>query len=108
MTQRSGCLHADCSTLIVSPSELEAMIESCEGLIESAEEQLREVLTTLKLQQKDLDNTLLLVEAISIFANIGAALGNGSLRHAPTNKGRLRSPAARRPCIGYSDSCLVS
>src|ERR1700722_2792159 len=28
MTQRSGCLHADCITLMVSPDELDAMIES--------------------------------------------------------------------------------
>src|SRR5579871_5051876 len=28
MTQRSGCLHADCITLMVIPDELDAMIES--------------------------------------------------------------------------------
>src|SRR5271170_7338005 len=28
MTQRSGCLHADCITLIVIPDELDAIIES--------------------------------------------------------------------------------
>jgi len=28
MTQRSGCLQADCIVLMVSPDELDAMIES--------------------------------------------------------------------------------
>ena len=40
ITQRSGCLHADCITLMVNPEELDAMIESVGGRIVHVREQL--------------------------------------------------------------------
>lgn len=57
---------------------LEALVEKWEKLKDSAERQLKGVLETLELAEKDLAATLLLIEAINVCANISAGLAYGA------------------------------
>src|SRR5262249_33154022 len=92
--------HQDRIFLPYTQSTLSEMIEVSHHMIESAAEEAEKLIEAQNLQQEEFEGFLLTIEAISILANVGAGLVQGSrmamhgLKHVVTREAEVAAGVA--------------